>query len=98
MAAFTNEALALAKGRKRADLDTDRALDLQLTHLVLRIGEAAAHVPQATRDRFDLPWRAIVAMRNRLIHAYFEVDRDLLWQAIEDGLPLIAKSLKGRAR
>jgi uncharacterized protein with HEPN domain len=70
---------------------------LQVTHLILRIGEAAAHVPPAARHGIDLPWRAIVAMRNRLIHAYFEVDHDLLWQAIEDGLPRIAAALaKGK--
>ncbi len=98
MAGFTNEALALAKGRKRRDLDTDRAFELQVTHLVLRIGEAASHVPEAEKRGIDLPWRAIIAMRNRLIHAYLEVDHDLLWQALEDGLPLIAKALKGAGK
>lgn len=94
MADFTAEALALAKGRRRADLDSDRAFELQLTHLVLRIGEAASHVPEDAKRGIPLPWRAIIAMRNRLIHAYFEMDRDLLWQAIEDGLPRVAKALK----
>lgn len=61
---------------------------------MLRIGEAASHVPAAAQARIDLPWRAIVAMRNRLIHASFEVDHDLLWQALEDGLPLVAKALR----
>lgn len=93
MADFTAETLALAKGRKRADLDRDRAFELQVTHLILRIGEAASHVPQSAQEGIDLPWRAIVAMRNRLVHAYFEVDHDLLWQALEDGLPAIDKAL-----
>lgn len=96
MGAFAEEAVRLAKGRKRADLETDRALELQLTHLVLRVGEAAVHVPAGLRSEIDLPWRAIVAMRNRLIHAYFEVDHDLLWQAVEDGLPVIVRTLGKR--
>lgn len=94
MADFTSEALALAKGRSRNELDSDRAFELQVTHLILRIGEAASHVPDDAKARIDLPWRAIIAMRNRLIHAYFEVDHDLLWQALEDGLPLVAKALR----
>jgi uncharacterized protein with HEPN domain len=98
MAAFTAEALALAKGRKRADLETDRALELQLTHLILRIGEAASHVPEADRVGIEIPWRGIVAMRNRLVHAYFQLDHDLLWQAVEDGLPQIHKALRGRKK
>lgn len=87
MLAFTREALALARGRERQDLETDRALELQLTHLLLRIGEAASHVDGPARAAIDLPWRAIVGMRNRLVHAYFELDHDLLWQAVEDSLP-----------
>ena len=93
MADFTHEALALAKGRHRKDLDTDRAFELQVTHLLLRIGEAASHVPGNARKGIDLPWRAIVAMRNRLIHAHFQLDHDLLWQALEVGLPKVGKAL-----
>jgi uncharacterized protein with HEPN domain len=98
MARFTAEALALAKGRRRRDLETDRGFELQLTHLVLRIGEAASHVPPEARKGIDLPWRGIVAMRNRLVHAYFEMDHDLLWQTVEDGLPLVANALKAAKR
>jgi uncharacterized protein with HEPN domain len=98
MASFTSEALALAKGRQRKDLDTDRAFELQLTHLILRIGEAASHVPVSTQATIDLPWRRIIAMRNRLVHAYFEIDHDILWRAVEGGLPLVANALKAAKR
>lgn len=94
MRRFAREALALADGRIRDDLDTDRALELQLTHLMLRIGEAAVHVPGKVREGYDLSWRALVGMRNRLVHAYFEVDLDLLWQAVEDSLPALAAALE----
>jgi uncharacterized protein with HEPN domain len=98
MASFTAEALALTRGRRRSDLDTDRAFELQVTHLMLRIGEAASHVPVATQASIKLPWRDIIAMRNRLIHAYFETDHDLLWQALEDGLPEVAKALQSASK
>lgn len=98
MASFAAEALALMAGRQRKDLETDRGLELQLTLLVLRIGEAARNVPPAMRKGIDLPWGDVVAMRNRLVHAYFEIDRDLLWQEVEDILPLVARALKAATK
>lgn len=96
MLACTREALALAEGRRRDDLDTDRALELQVTHLLLRIGEAATHVPEPVREGIDLPWRGITGMRNQIVHGYFRLDHDLVWQALEDGLPRIRDALAGR--
>jgi uncharacterized protein with HEPN domain len=98
MASFAAEALALMDGRDRNDLETDRALELQLTLLVLRVGEAASHVPPAKRESLDLPWADVIAMRNRLIHAYFEIDHDLLWQEVEDVLPLVVRALRSAAK
>lgn len=98
MASFAAEALALMEGRDRKDLETDRALELQLTLLVLRVGEAASRVPPAKRIGIDLPWGDVVAIRNRLVHAYFEIDHDLLWQEVEDTLPLVVRGLKSAKR
>jgi uncharacterized protein with HEPN domain len=98
MASFAAEALDLIAGRKRDDLESDRALELQLTLLVLRVGEAARHVPPARQAAVDLPWRDIIAMRNRLVHAYFEVDHDLLWQEVHDTLPLVVRALRSAGR
>lgn len=98
MASFAAEALALMAGRRRQDLETDRALELQLTLLVLRVGEAASHVAPATQAAIALPWRDLIAMRNRLVHAYFEVDHDLLWQEGEDTLPLVVRALRSTTK
>lgn len=35
----------------------------------------------------DIPWRQMVSMRNRLIHGYGAVDRDVLWDVVHDDLP-----------
>lgn len=55
------------------------------------IGEAAAHMPVETKDRLsDLPWPRLVALPNRVIHAYFDVDRDLVWTIVSrDAPPLL---------
>lgn len=71
------EAVQMALGRTRADLDADRVFNLAMTRLLEIVGEAAAHVSPATRDQHpEVPWPAIVGMRNRLIHGYDAVDFD----------------------
>jgi uncharacterized protein with HEPN domain len=55
------------------------------------IGEAATHVPPAVRESHTaIPWRQIVATRNRLIHGYLGIDNDTLWSIVSDDVgPLI---------
>jgi uncharacterized protein with HEPN domain len=63
-------ALRFAKGRSRADLDKDQMLLFALVRAVEIIGEAASRVSVEGRAELpDLPWRAAVGMRNRLVHA-----------------------------
>jgi len=87
------EAVAFAGGRSRGDLDGNRMLALALVRCIEIVGEAAAQVGQETRGRHGgIPWADIVGMRNRLIHAYFDVDLDRVWATVADDLPpLIAK-------
>ena len=74
--------------RPRGDLDTDLMLQFALVRAVEIIGEAASKVSPETRLATPaIPWTRIVAMRNRLIHAYFDVDRDILWRTVREELP-----------
>lgn len=59
------------------------------------IGEAATHVPEDVRERFsDIPWRMMVATRNRLIHAYLGIDNDTVWSIIRDDIPALIPLLE----
>ncbi len=89
------EAAALADGRIREDLDTDRLFALALTRLVEIIGEAARRVPEKIRaDHPEIPWREIVGTRNRLVHGYDAVDHDILWKIAAEELPLLSERLR----
>jgi uncharacterized protein with HEPN domain len=89
------EAVGLARGRTRADLDRDRPFNLAMTRLLEIVGEAAARVSQATRDRCpQVPWSAISGMRNRLIHGYDDVDFDVLWDVVQHDLPALIADLQ----
>lgn len=91
----TLEAMSFASGRTRADLDHDRMVTLALVKCIEIIGEAASHVTADTqRKHQDIPWRRITGMRNRLIHAYADVDLDVVWATIANDLPALRATLE----
>jgi uncharacterized protein with HEPN domain len=81
-------ALKFIEGRSRADLDSDQLLVFGLVRAVEIVGEAASKVsPEGRAELPELPWNNIIGMRNRLIHAYFDVDADILWNTVTEALP-----------
>jgi uncharacterized protein with HEPN domain len=82
------EAIAFGAGRTPDDLKRDRVLTLALVKCIEIIGEAAAKVGAQTRARTpQIPWSDIIGMRNRLIHAYFDVDVDRVCDTLANDLP-----------
>ena len=81
------EALFFVNNRTRQDLDNDRMLSLALVRLIEIIGEAANNVSDSCQAEYPkIPWRQIIGMRNRIVHAYFDVDLDIVWQVITQDL------------
>ena len=79
-------------GRSRGDLDGDVMLRFALVHAITVVGEAAS-VP--TREALPaIAWGSIVGMRNRLVHAYFDIDSDVLWESVNEGLPPLAAQIR----
>lgn len=98
MVEAAEQALAFVAGRSRADLDTDMMLRMALTRAVQIIGEAATQTSDAARAELPaVPWRQIAGMRNRLVHAYFDVDADILWVAATVEVPALLAQLKSVA-
>ena len=88
------EAMAMAAGRTRQDLDSDRALQIRLVHLIEVVGEAAARASAATKARLpSIPWRVMTDMRNRLIHGYDTIDYDVIWDTVVLDLPQLVAEL-----
>jgi uncharacterized protein with HEPN domain len=82
-------------GRNRGDLDSDRMLLFALLRAVEVLGEAAAKVSPETKVMASgIPWAQIVAMRNRLIHAYFDIDRSILWNTVSKEIPALLPALR----
>ncbi len=82
-------------GRQRSDLDGDEMLRFALMRAIEIIGEAASKVTPETRQETPmLPWREAVGIRNRLVHAYFDVDLDILWKTATTAIPGLAAQLE----
>jgi uncharacterized protein with HEPN domain len=88
------DAVAIAEGHQRTDLDTDITLQHALVHCVQTIGEAAARISQPSRQAIPaLPWTQIVGMRNILVHAYFNIDYDAVWRVVTEHVPELIAAL-----
>jgi uncharacterized protein with HEPN domain len=60
------------------------------------IGEAATHIPVDVRSANpQIPWRLVIATRNRLIHGYLGIDNDTLWSIVQSDLPGLLQALMG---
>ena len=94
MIGFCERVRNYTEGHEQATFISDaRTYDATIRNLEL-IGEAATHVPQSVRDTSpDVPWRAIVGLRNRLIHAYGGIDNDIIWTLIQDAVPKLLTTL-----
>ena len=94
MIGFAEKVVAYANGLDQENfIASGLNYDATLRNLEL-IGEAATHVPAAIRTANPhIPWRLIIATRNRLIHSYLGIDNDTLWSIIRDDVPTLLPNL-----
>ena len=95
MLGFARKVLTYTAGLdQQAFVADSRTYDATVRNLEL-VGEAATRVPEAVRAAHpEIPWRQIVATRNRLIHAYLGIDNDTLWSVIQDDIPELLAALE----
>lgn len=95
MVDFAYKVLAYSDGLDQATfVASGLNYDATLRNLEL-IGEAATHVPDEIRAAHpEVPWRMIIATRNRLIHGYLGIDNDTLWSIIRDDIPALLPLLE----
>jgi len=88
------DAVEFTGSRSIGDLVADRALTLGIVKCIEIIGEAASNVSPDTRARLSqLPWKQARQMRNRLIHAYFDIDVTVVWKTVNEDLPSLIEHL-----
>lgn len=95
MADAIESALRFSRGRSRAQYESDEMLLFAVVRAVEVVGEAASRTTTELRVAHpQIPWAAVVGMRNRLVHAYFDVDIDVVWSTVTQALPPLLDQLK----
>lgn len=95
MISFSEKVLSYTAGMDQSAFVANALVyDATVRNLEL-IGEAATHIPDEVRQAYPrVPWRMIVATRNRLIHAYLGIDNDTLWSIVVDEVPALLPTLR----
>jgi uncharacterized protein with HEPN domain len=88
------ESIAAIEGYVKGVSKKNFLSSLQLQDAILRrlevIGEAAKNLPSSFKEKHqNLPWRKIEGMRNFIIHEYFGVDLELVWNTIKKDIPVL---------
>jgi uncharacterized protein with HEPN domain len=90
-----NEALSFLHGRTSENLRSERMLLLALVKEIEIIGEAAGRISVETQNTLaGIPWPKVISMRNRLIHAYADVNLAIIWETVTEALPVLVTELE----
>lgn len=88
-------ARGFVNGRSLQDVNNDLQLQMALAHCVQIIGEAASRLTAETQRQIPrLPWRDIHTMRNQIVHVYFELNTDILWDTVRNDLPPLIEAIE----
>jgi uncharacterized protein with HEPN domain len=89
------ETLSFVRDTDQENFSKNRMMILSVIKEIEIIGEAASKISDETKLNYsDIPWKDIVGMRNRLIHGYFDVDVQLVWNTTRINLPPLVSSLE----
>jgi len=89
------DATSFVTGLTREQFNASRVHQLAVLKALETIGEAAARLTEATRAAHpEIPWREIIGTRHRLVHGYFEVDLEKVWNTVQHDLPSLISLLE----
>lgn len=94
MADHAEKAMGFVKGLNFKDFQRDERTIFAVTRALEIIGEAARHIPKATRRQHpEIPWEKAIAMRNVVIHEYFGVNLKVIWRTVHEDLPSLYQGI-----
>ena len=87
--------IELEQANGRSAFDNSRLIQVWMVHHLMIIGEAVRAVEPAIRQRYpSIPWRQIAGMRNILVHDYFRINQGIVWETVENHVPVLKKEVQ----
>ncbi|MEP7292926.1 MAG: DUF86 domain-containing protein [Chloroflexota bacterium] len=81
-------ALAFTETRTRQTLEDDLMFAFALVRAIEIVGEAASRISKEEQENYpQIPWKSITGMRNKIIHDYFDIDYDVVWETVQRRIP-----------
>jgi uncharacterized protein with HEPN domain len=91
----TQYLMAQTQGLEKATFLHDETLKRAFVRSLEIIGEAVKQLPDEVKQRYShLEWRAMAGMRDRLIHGYFGVDYDIVWDVVTNKIPELQQAVE----
>ena len=86
--------LAAGQGLSQAEFMQDETLKRAFVRSIEIIGEATKKIPRDLRQKYPhIQWREMAGMRDRLIHRYFGIDYDIVWDVVHNKVPLLRQNI-----
>jgi uncharacterized protein with HEPN domain len=91
----SNDIIIFTKGMQYDKFKKDKKTINAVVRSLEIIGEAGKHIPKDIREKYDkIPWNNIINMRNRLIHGYFGVDLEAVWETVISDIPELIEKIR----
>jgi uncharacterized protein with HEPN domain len=83
------------RSKGKAAFDSSQLIQVWMVHHLMIIGEAVRSIDPALRQRYaSIPWREIAGMRNMLVHDYFRINHEVVWETIEKDVPALKAEIQ----
>jgi uncharacterized protein with HEPN domain len=84
-----------SRNLKRESLDSNRLRQSAIVREIEIIGEAVKNLPHSLLEKYPkVPWKTIAGSRDRIAHAYFKIDLDVVWKIVQEDLPVLKKQIQ----
>jgi len=90
-----NDAREFVNGMEKDQFLSNKLYQNAVIRSLEIIDEAAGQISRTTTEALpDIPWRKVTGMRHRLIHDYFDVDLELVWEVVQEEIPSLIQTLR----